>query len=334
MPCLRLTDDQREEAERHLDLCETAARKFARRYPHVGRGAFLSAAFEGLADAVAGHDPARGVPLAIYARPRIEGECFELLRADRGGPIRLSRRAPASFRVTSCHDAAPLPGRDPDPAAAVAADDGFEGLLGGLDAVARFVIRRVYAGGWNFREVADHLGLSPSRVGQIHAAALPVMASRSVRCGPGVGRRRGRPPGVSAPGRPGGRWSHPGGVPVARAVDPAAVRATLAAGAGADPADLAGLLARIRPNHRRAVELREGLDGTARPWAEVARLLGLTRYGAEYAHRAGLARLRAMSGEAAGVRGEAGEGDGGRGPESPASPLSSQSSPLPRRADP
>jgi RNA polymerase sigma factor for flagellar operon FliA len=45
--------------------------------------ALVGAALRGLHDALAGHDPTRGVPFKVYARPRIRGEVRDALEAEK-----------------------------------------------------------------------------------------------------------------------------------------------------------------------------------------------------------------------------------------------------------
>lgn len=339
--CVPLTDAQRDEAEKYLKLCGYAADRFARRYRGIGRDEYLSAAFEGLADAVKGFDPARGVTLEYYAPRRIEGACLDLMRAEDGGVVRRTRwgravaAAGAGYRVLSLDGEAASPGRaeallPPDPApppgAALADREGFERLLVGLRAVETFVVRKVYGPeDWSFDRVGAHLELSPSRIGQIHRAALAKVARRATRLGlgavPVVADRPRRAAAGSAPRDPVRHGRAEAAIDpatgaafllasVRRNLKPPAWRDALAADApragSADRAALDRMLAALEPDRRRVLEARYGLDGALRPLGEVARLLGWTIQRVHYAQQLALKSLREIH--------ETETGPGGTGP--------------------
>lgn len=317
--CVPLTDAQRGEAERYLGLCERAARRFSGRYRFVARGEFLSAAFDGLVDALRRHDDSTGVPLERYAPRRIAGACVDMMRRDSGGAggaIRVTRAghaagiAPSTVSIDRGRSGAAYgsertfgveaaggptfadfllpPAKTPPPDAAMAAREGFEALVAGLDATSQFIVRKTYGpSGWNLREIADHLGLSPSRVGQIHAAALERVRVRAFGLGLApaaeVAREASRPapPPPEAKPAPGwrdrrGAWRTPPPLPF-------------------DAAELPAYLGGLGPIERRVVEMRYGLGGAGpRTPAEIAAELGRKRNWAWVVLKRALARVGAM----------------------------------------
>jgi RNA polymerase sigma factor (sigma-70 family) len=165
----------------HLEFARTIARQYARRCPRLADD-FEGAAMIGLWDAARKFDPGRGCRFTTYAGNRIAGAVLDFARGE--CPVGSRRAAGKAFRrrtvglVTDRHadDPAWEPAYEPRPYGEDA--DAVWELTRGLTRREREVVAAVY-GGRSGAEVARGLGLHPSRVTQILAAAVRFLRSRS-----------------------------------------------------------------------------------------------------------------------------------------------------------
>ena len=196
-----LTDEQRAFAERHLDICFYVAARFAKTCPAIQREDFYQAAFEGLADAVKGFDPGRGLKFESYAPRRVAGACLDMMRDE--GTVRVPKAArkegldPAvtsilsidrvvalKYEETSASEVILPPADVPPPWAALAAVDDFEALLVGLTAREKSVMRMLYgAVPLTMKQVGCRFDMSESRISQMHAACCERIRERAIRLG-------------------------------------------------------------------------------------------------------------------------------------------------------
>lgn len=68
--------------------------------------------------------------------------------------------------------------RQPDPAAAMSGRENFDHLLVGLDAVSQSVLRLYYQREWTMGRIGRRLGLSESRISQVHTRALAILRQK------------------------------------------------------------------------------------------------------------------------------------------------------------
>ena len=140
----------------------------------------------GLATAIDRFDPARNIKFATFAARRIVGAMLDGLR-DIDWVPRLERRRAKSDakRMVSISSS-----RDTTDGAMVASIamstdehsaslllsvddlDAFEAIIRPLDSSKRDILRHMYVDGLNLRETGEHVGLSMSRISQIHSLAL------------------------------------------------------------------------------------------------------------------------------------------------------------------
>lgn len=188
----KLTDEQRDFAERYLWLCDLKAKRFAAKCPYIDEDEFYQAAFQGLADAVKGFDSGRKVKFESYADRRVIGACVDLMRES--GTIRTPRskrknplycesidreyrdskeNASATHGDESYGEFILPPANVPPPGTEMESDDSFEAWLRGLTAVEKFVMRSYYgAVPMTMKQIGYHVDLSESRVSQLHDAIL------------------------------------------------------------------------------------------------------------------------------------------------------------------
>lgn len=147
----------------------------------------------GLVEAARRYDPTRG-SFAAFATPRIRGAILDAVREASGTPpYRRSNRPGTVPAQTSLHS--PVPHQDDelalidivaDPHAAGAFDEAewrvlaaHERLLASLTPRERTVLDRLYRDGCRAVQVARALGVSESRIAQIHARALARLRAAS-----------------------------------------------------------------------------------------------------------------------------------------------------------
>jgi RNA polymerase sigma factor for flagellar operon FliA len=164
--------------QRYLPLARHFYAKFVARVPrNADRDPILSAADQGLWEAVERYDPQRGASFATFASRRIRGAMLDALRAMLGGRRKhwisfLSLDAAAhedSDRETLVKD---ITG-DERLARRTSLDQGFFAqLVRGLPFEWQVVLYLYHAKGHTMREVGQVLHLSESRVSQIHSEAV------------------------------------------------------------------------------------------------------------------------------------------------------------------
>lgn len=175
MPRAPLTPGQRELADRYVPLARKLARPLRRSYRRDGDD-FEGVALLALVEAAQSFDPSRNVKFATFARYRIWGALRDEQR----------RRVPAGYErrpesvpeigpidhLSEEHGRVLLTTEDPDPGAALEADDGFEALLRKTVPSDRPLLRIIYRDGASTKEAAARLGCAPSWVSVAHKRAL------------------------------------------------------------------------------------------------------------------------------------------------------------------
>jgi RNA polymerase sigma factor (sigma-70 family) len=172
---------ERSHAER-LELFESgrasaivAARTMAKRRPGLAelRDELEAAALVGLWMATATYDAGRAA-FATHAAIRVRGEMLDWIRQI--CPLTRRQAREGSIRLVSLQEPtedgrpllAHLPGvQDPEPWV-----DDFDRLLRGLPFRSREVLRLYHVEDLTMREIGARLGLSESRVSQVHSDAL------------------------------------------------------------------------------------------------------------------------------------------------------------------
>lgn len=183
-------------AERHLGLVRMVAMKFIRqRGLPINHRELIGYGTEGLLQAIDGFDPARGIKLTTYASGRVHGAILDGLRNLDWVP-RLARRRHGDDcrRMVSMQAIlARGEGRDQlrihtlvDPAADQQQRDresreAVRRRCVGFSAAERLIVEMYYVEGLNMREIGKALGLSESRVSQMHSSVLDQMRARVAR---------------------------------------------------------------------------------------------------------------------------------------------------------
>ncbi len=178
------TTPERATVLQYLPLVDRVARRMARRLPcNVALDDLVGAGSLGLIDAVRRYDPARASSFAAYAELRIRGAILDHLRAldwlPRG--VRASvKRGESESSVVSVDDGTGV-GFDgfattqPSPRSVVELRQRRASLaaaIGALPARTRRVLGLYYMDELTLREIGDVLGVTESRVCQLHAEAV------------------------------------------------------------------------------------------------------------------------------------------------------------------
>ncbi len=164
----------------NIPLVQTIANKVAARTPKyaiVDVGDFLSEGTFGLRQAILSFDVNRGVKFATYASRRIHGSIIDGLRSvDHAS--RLMRRRGLAPSVVSIDSAVPGSERGETVAGTlidskrstdeVDEEDQFSGMLKGLSECEQAIMRMYYADNLRMSEIGEFLGLSESRINQMH----------------------------------------------------------------------------------------------------------------------------------------------------------------------
>jgi RNA polymerase sigma factor for flagellar operon FliA len=186
------------EIARHLPLVRSVAARFrARLPPNVEYDDLLAAGTYGLIDALRKNPELEGQAFEWYARVRIQGAIIDDLRTQDW----LSRRARKQATAQAKDGSAPLRGivamedlseaarqgmRDeslPSPLEAAERRDERKQLsmaLEGLAARDRLIMDLHYSQGMQFKDIAARLGVSESRVSQLHTRTVSQLRRRLV----------------------------------------------------------------------------------------------------------------------------------------------------------
>jgi RNA polymerase sigma factor (sigma-70 family) len=180
-----LTEAEKAECEKRIDVLVNVARGMHKHLKgKVDLEELVSDGMIGLARAVRGFDPNRGLKFTTYASPRIRGAMLDAIR-ERDWVPRLARirgEAIPDFasiaKVTAsgtrdCTVAGTLVAKEEVPQ--VDLEDLLERLTAGLDEQRRTCIKMVFVDGVSQHDTAGHLGLSPSRVSQLIKTAIDWM---------------------------------------------------------------------------------------------------------------------------------------------------------------
>jgi RNA polymerase sigma factor (sigma-70 family) len=173
---VRLTDDQRDLAERYLALARSIAKPLKEIF-HLWRHEFESAACMALVEAARTFDPSRGLKFATFARFRIRGALADVGRAMRL-PEGLDEDRPGIVALTPYLEehGEVLVASEPPPVGAEFDDvDAVEGLLRKLPRKHAEVCRLHYLHGKTQAEIAGQLGISQSEVTRRHKLALEML---------------------------------------------------------------------------------------------------------------------------------------------------------------
>ncbi|AGA28416.1 sigma-70 family RNA polymerase sigma factor [Singulisphaera acidiphila] len=185
----RLTDEQRLVVERHWEKAIRLAEIQAVKHDYLDLD-WASAAAYGLCDAALRFAPERGVKFWTFAVHRIRFAFVDLMREGRlRGYGRCSHvaDAPVVHRTVDCDFAASLRSDEHQPGWEACSLDEVYSLTQRLSHNARETVRLHYGHGFNFKQIGHRLGLSPSRIGQIHKQALAFL--RQATCPEHIGRR-------------------------------------------------------------------------------------------------------------------------------------------------
>jgi len=182
--------------EYFMAFAGAVAERVSRKLSHSSdwdRGDLDGWAMQGLIHAVEHFDPARGVKLTSFSVPRINGAIFDGLRSIDPAP-RLMRTREKQGRetvptVTSWEAIRARQSWDNDktepaylgndPAVQKASDmDFWREVLGGRSSVERIILLLYYRQEMTMKEIGKSLGLSESRVSQIHSAVIQQMRER------------------------------------------------------------------------------------------------------------------------------------------------------------
>jgi len=178
------TSPERATVTQYLPLVERVARRMARRLPcNIALDDLVGAGSLGLIDAVRRFDPARATSFTAYAELRIRGAILDHLRAldwlPRG--VRASvKRGESDSAVVSVDDAAGLgfdgfAASQPSPRSLVEYRQRRASLAAAIASLperARRVLGLYYVNDLTLREIGEVLGVTESRVCQLHAEAV------------------------------------------------------------------------------------------------------------------------------------------------------------------
>jgi RNA polymerase sigma factor (sigma-70 family) len=178
-----LTPEQRDLAARYVPFARHVARPLKLAWPGL-RHQLDSAALLALCESAARFDPAVGVKFATYARFRIMGSLRDALRVACREAHAVGAVAPADpaghwIPRRDELDRLMLVSREPDPSAPTAADDELAAWLAPLPAAHAAAVRALYVEGSTQADHARAARLSKTRVSQIHAEALDLLADSS-----------------------------------------------------------------------------------------------------------------------------------------------------------
>jgi RNA polymerase sigma factor FliA len=154
----------------------------------------VSSGVVALAEAWERYDPSRGTGLEPFAVPRIRGAVIDAIRAADWVPRKARQRASLTgtrVAVLVSLDSGPVHGdskhsiadrvpdeASPEPGAEVFADETRQELLSKLNGLPdreRMILTRYYFHRVRLREIARDVGVTPSRVSQLHGRALRLM---------------------------------------------------------------------------------------------------------------------------------------------------------------
>lgn len=175
---------------RHVPLLAAAAEKLRQRLPpSVGVDDLQQAGAFGLAQAIDGFDLQRGIKFTSFAQLRVQGAMLDWLRNVDWAPRQERSRAKVDGRhITKMQSIdTPLPGHD-KPAGKTIADknagleikgiedrEEFDQMIRALRGNHHVVITKKFVDGQDQKEIADDIGLSPSRVWQLLREAMEIL---------------------------------------------------------------------------------------------------------------------------------------------------------------
>lgn len=182
-------------AEMHAALVGYYANAMKKNLPgSISIEELVSAGNVGLLRAIDRYEPKRGLSFSTYARQRIRGAMLDWLRelqwpyrysADRHGADRkwqISMSATTQVRESNrgrCLGDFLTDQRQPDPAASVEAKDVFDRLIDVLDPSEQLVIRLMYRAGMSQVEASRVIGVTFSRVSQMHKGIMTRLRERA-----------------------------------------------------------------------------------------------------------------------------------------------------------
>lgn len=186
------TDIRRRLAEHYLPLVEWQARKALVRLPvdvGVEYGDLVSAGMVGCLDAIDRFDLSRGLRFNTFASPRIRGAMLDWLRQwdwvsrdhrrkMQNGELpeisRLSLSHPIAENESREYELGEMIADDAAPVASAGLDreESWRSLLRGAERASRLIVLLYYREGLTLRAIGEQLGLSESRVSQIHQRVL------------------------------------------------------------------------------------------------------------------------------------------------------------------
>jgi len=178
-------------AESCLGLAKRIAMRKARTTPAcITFDELLSPAYLGLVDASRKYKPDRGVPFSGYAGLRISGAIQDYLRARQWVNPRsrmenipsiqsLDMRQPnGDYIPTDEHDQVSAASQLDDARRQLDTEEFFTIVVRCLSEKQRTIIRMYYIDGKYFNDIAEYLGISQSRVCQLHQKACKLIALR------------------------------------------------------------------------------------------------------------------------------------------------------------
>lgn len=199
-PIVPLTEAERDKVEAALPMLNAIAGSMRRCMPSfVEHGDLVQWGMLGLADAVRRFDESRGVAFATYANVRVRGAILDGIRSMDWMPRTDRARARSDGRhlvkthslARKCFEADS--GRDVceghmladakalPPATDAERRDYFDRVTRGLGPREATVVKLMYLHGCNMREAGNAIGISETRVSQLHSQAIGVLKSRAAR---------------------------------------------------------------------------------------------------------------------------------------------------------
>lgn len=180
-----------EQLEEYLPIVKKIGERLSRKLPgSVDVDDLIQYGFLGLRQAWLSFDPSRGTKFSTYCQPRIRGAMIDGLRDEDWVP-RLERgRNEEVRRMRSMDEVVFEGGRTKtlidqiedesvsDPGASLEETDWLSSILRCLPSTHREVIRGVYGRDLNQAECAREIGLSESRISQLHTQALRILRAR------------------------------------------------------------------------------------------------------------------------------------------------------------